>query len=220
MMRIIQRRPPCATGTDHKQHTRDRIVEAASRGFREHGVDGLGRRGGDGRARADARRLLRAFPRQGGARPAACERALRGRVGGLRSPAGCHAPRTAVRRIARSYLSPARRAGARRRLSDCRARRRAGAQRAGGASRHGHGEVDARLTTARAADAGTHGGSAGGTPPRCSSRCWSARWCCRGCCRRRRGAAACAVTQRLIGPRPTRAVDASAATSIAERARS
>jgi TetR/AcrR family transcriptional repressor of nem operon len=95
--------------TDHKQHTRDRIVEAASRGFREHGVDGLGLAALMSELGLTHGGFYAHFPDKEALVRAACERAFADGWEGFERQPGV-TPRDSVRRIARSYLSPARRA--------------------------------------------------------------------------------------------------------------
>ena len=164
----------------HKQHTRDRIVEAASRGFREHGVAGLGVAARDGRVRADARRLLRALPRQGGARRRRLRARARGLWAGIEPPAGLARPRRSCVRlratICRRHTAAAAATAVRlpRSAPSWRAARRP-------CDEPWRADVKARLRSSPRACRGARP-RAGTTPRRCSSSRWSARWWCHGCC--------------------------------------
>lgn len=96
--------------TAHKQHTRDRIVEAAGRGFRARGIDGLGVAALMSELGLTHGGFYAHFPDKEALVCAACERAFAEAWADFDRQPGV-TPRDTVRRIARSYLSPARRAG-------------------------------------------------------------------------------------------------------------
>ena len=94
----------------HKQRTRDRIVAAAGRGFREHGVDGLGVAAVMGELGLTHGGFYAHFRDKDALLCAACEQAL----AAMWAKFDAQPPRpseVAVRAIARGYLSPAHRTG-------------------------------------------------------------------------------------------------------------
>jgi TetR/AcrR family transcriptional repressor of nem operon len=94
---------------DHKRQTRDRIVDAAARGFRAHGVDGLGVAALMSELGLTHGGFYAHFPDKESLVCAACERAFaEGWAAFDRQPGVT--PQDTLRRIARSYLAPARRA--------------------------------------------------------------------------------------------------------------
>jgi TetR/AcrR family transcriptional repressor of nem operon len=100
---------------DHKQRTRERIVESASRGFREHGLAGLGVAALMSELGLTHGGFYAHFRDKDALVCAACERAFADGWAGVDRQAP-RSPRDAVRGIARGYLSPAHRTG---RASGC-----------------------------------------------------------------------------------------------------
>jgi TetR/AcrR family transcriptional regulator, transcriptional repressor for nem operon len=93
-----------------KEETRARIVDAASRGFREHGLDRLGVAAIMSELGLTHGGFYAHFPDKDALVCAACERAFADAWAGAdRQPP--RPPREAVRGVARAYLSPAHRTG-------------------------------------------------------------------------------------------------------------
>lgn len=94
----------------HKQRTRERIVAAAGRGFRERGVDGLGVAAVMGELGLTHGGFYAHFRDKDALLCAACEQAFAAMWAGVDAEPPRPARET-IRAIARGYLSPAHRAG-------------------------------------------------------------------------------------------------------------
>jgi TetR/AcrR family transcriptional repressor of nem operon len=92
----------------HKRHTRERIVAAASHGFREHGIAGLGVAAVMAELGLTHGGFYAHFPDKDALVAAACRRALSDAWASLDDYAGL-APDAVVRALSRSYLADANR---------------------------------------------------------------------------------------------------------------